>query len=73
MEIQVKLRLPTELIRCLRIGLGGHRTFQFGTSDQMFKLGWDTAQNSRMSYNQRGILHITFEVIWSDVQTIVEK
>ena len=34
-------RLTHELIRCLRIRWGGgHRTFQFGTSGQMFKLGW---------------------------------
>ena len=32
-------RLTNELIRCFRIKWGGHRTFQFGTSGQMFKLG----------------------------------
>ena len=29
----------TELIRCLRIGGGGHRTFQFRTFGQNFRLG----------------------------------
>ena len=36
-------RLATELIRCLRIRWRGNPTFQFGTSGQMFKVGWDTA------------------------------
>ena len=49
---------------------GGHRTFQIGTYGQMFKVGWDTAQNSRMFEKQEGgTPHIPIEVIWSEVQT----
>ena len=33
-------RLTTELIKCLRIRCGGHRTFQFWTFGNIFKLGW---------------------------------
>ena len=33
-------RLTSELIICFGIRWGGHRTSQFGTSGQMFKLGW---------------------------------
>ena len=33
-------RLTTELIRCLRFRWGGHCTFYFRTSGQIFKKGW---------------------------------
>ena len=47
-------RLTTELIICLRIRGAGHRTFQFETSRQMFRLGWGHRTNSKILLKQRG-------------------